>query len=74
LLPGTNADNVADKVAKGRVPSHAKEKNPSKKLTQAAVDSIREQFATGSQNISQLARSNGVSRTQIHRIISHKNW
>lgn len=41
LIPGTNHDNIADKVKRGRASSLPGESNPNSKLTLAQVNTIR---------------------------------
>lgn len=62
LVAGTQAENRADSIAKGRSPL---------KLTDAAVLSIRSAFASGDRQID-LARQHGVSPVTIHEIVRGK--
>lgn len=69
LFLGTNADNVADMVAKGRSAIHG-ERHWKAKLTPEQVRQIR---ADGrSQNA--LAAAYGVSQFNIHAIKTRKSW
>jgi hypothetical protein len=72
LFLGTNADNVADRVAKGRtrVGSHPGELNPSAKLTGEQVDAIRAdprlQYV--------IAAEYGVSKMTISEVKRRITW
>lgn len=69
LFLGTHAENVADKVAKGR--QAGRTSHPHTKLTEADVSAIR-----GSTGITQtaLASRYGVSQILISRIIHGQAW
>lgn len=77
LFLGTNQENTADKVAKGRV-SHATglkgEAHPRAKLTWSKVKQIRLRYAT--ERISQrgLAREYGAGKSVINQIIRNEIW
>jgi Helix-turn-helix len=66
LIPGTQADNMADKMAKGRHKWH----NPPRKLSAGQVREIREL----AKNVKQvdLARRYGVSSSHISNIVRGK--
>jgi hypothetical protein len=72
LFLGTNADNMADKVAKGRQAhyGHRGDKHPTAKLTVAQVLAVRE--ATGTHR--EVAARFGVSMTQIADIRARRAW
>ena len=70
LFLGTNADNVADKVKKGRQRRHRGESNPNSKLSIDDVSLIRSSSETGIE----LARKYGVTRTCISDIRTGKTW
>lgn len=75
LQVGTHADNVNDKVSRGRArgnPSCGEEHNQAK-LTWEAVDLIREQRAKG-QTVTALAKRYGVSRAAIRKAVQGKTW
>jgi hypothetical protein len=81
LFTGTQADNMADKSAKGRHHARTKpwvyrrnEQHASAKLTWKEVDEIRARFAPGQAMISTLAREYSVSRAAIQSIIKGKTW
>lgn len=73
LFLGTNADNVADKISKGREPSHVGERNNRSKLKETDVLAIREDAGNG---VSQylLAKRYSVTQTQISSIVRRKAW
>lgn len=86
LFLGTNADNIADRVAKGRSPrgdSHWSRRHPEKmargeavggaKLTAAQVSEIRSRHAEGEASYS-LGPRFGVSPRTIRDITSGKLW
>jgi hypothetical protein len=73
LWLGTNADNVADKVSKGRAPAAIGAANPKSKLQDADVLAIREAVARGIKQ-SALAVRYGVTPTQISTIAHRKQW
>lgn len=72
LFLGTNADNAADMVAKGRSARGAQ--NPSSKLTEEKVLKIRALYAKGSQTQQEIATKFGVSQTQISSIVGRRSW
>lgn len=72
LFLGTNSDNMADKVAKGRE-AHVGVKgvaHPRAKLTEEQVTAIRVLSAP----ITHIAAAYGVSPTTIHDIRTRKRW
>lgn len=70
LFPGSNSDNVADKVAKGRQSFLLGEKHPSAKLNNASVAFI---FRSRKSGVA-LAEEFGVSTNVICRIRRGKSW
>jgi len=74
LFLGTNADNKADSMAKGR---HAQdERHGSAKLTWNQVQEIRSQYQWGSHEFGSytLARHYGISRREIRDIVHDRVW
>jgi HNH endonuclease len=67
LFIGTDADNNADRLSKGRYDSIAK-------LTEADVREIRSRYAAGGVTQRALAEEFGVIHQTIHSIIRRKNW
>ena len=74
LFLGTDADNAADSVAKGRQAQG--ERNGSAKLTQRQVQEIREQYRRGSAEFGcyGLGRQYGVDHSAIFAIVKGRNW
>lgn len=74
LFIGTQADNVADAVQKGRMRTKPRygESNPYAKLTEGAVRAIREVGRSVSQQ--QLAERYGVSQTLIGHVLRRTIW
>lgn len=70
LFLGTNAENMADRNAKGRQAGPVGEANRGAKIKSADVYCIR--LAVGKQ--SEIARRFGLSEAQVSRIRSGKNW
>jgi hypothetical protein len=77
LFVGTQSENVADMVGKGRAkpprPKHG-ESNPMSRLTAAQVNSIREEYARCRTPMSALASRYGVATMTICRAINRKTW
>jgi hypothetical protein len=71
LSIGTNADNVADKVAKGR--QQRGETAATAKLAQADVDAIRRMVADGATQHSATV-AYGVASTTVSRIVHGRTW
>lgn len=69
---GTNAQNLAEMVARGR--SAVGTTNGRAKLTDADVVSVRKRYATGTISQSALARELGVSHSLMHQIVRRKIW
>lgn len=77
LFLGTDADNCADRVAKGRssrMITHFGETSPNAKLTAAQVEEIRLRYAAGGIFQRELGEEFGVSQTQIGRIVRRVRW
>ena len=72
LMPGTQADNVADMVGKGRQALGAGTGHA--KLTEQAVAQIRRAGAGGPVSQRALAAQYGVSPSQISRVLSGHDW
>ncbi len=87
LFLGTNIENIADRVQKGRSAKGKKaglslhperaargERNAAAKLTRAQVQEIRELYQVGKISQCQLARNYHVSQGQVWRIIQGWSW
>lgn len=77
LFLGTNADNMADMVAKGRA-SHATglrgSAHPRAKLTEAGVLEIRRLWEEASLSQREIGKMFGVGRRAIGKIVRRENW
>jgi hypothetical protein len=73
LFLGTNADNVADKVAKGRVPSAVGVLNSHARLTPIDVIEIRKAHADGEQR-SKIAKRFGIAPAYVNQISAKQAW
>lgn len=71
LFLGTKADNMADKVAKGRQPRGEKAHH---KLTSSQVEEIRALYAAGGVHQKELARRFCISRPQMCAILNGRSW
>jgi hypothetical protein len=73
LWEGTDADNHADQVRKGRTTKGTQQ--PQAKLTEEIVSKVREIYSHGSVTMRALAQRYGVSRPTIeHAIRGGRNW
>jgi DNA invertase Pin-like site-specific DNA recombinase len=73
LFAGTQAENVADRNAKGRTARG--ERNGRAKLDQEQVATVRLLHASGGiVNRTALARQLGVTRRAIDHILNGQNW
>lgn len=73
LWVGTQFDNVADALAKGRLADVSGERNPRAKLTARQVYQIRRAAARGEVK-AHLARRYGVTKTLITKIVKNHIW
>lgn len=74
LFLGTQADNVADRVAKGREGYRKGEKNGRAKLTDALVIDIRQKLSAGTRTKADIGREYCVSEVLIGMIARRKVW
>ena len=72
LFLGTDADNTADMVAKGR--QSRGERQGAAKLTDAAVRAMRAEYATGTTTLNALANKYGIHLQNVFQIIKRKAW
>lgn len=72
LWLGTNAENIRDAFAKGRIDRRG-QANGRRKLTVTQVQSIRERRATG-ERVMDLAREYGVNISTVVRITAGRSW
>jgi hypothetical protein len=73
LLLGTNADNMRDKIERGRARSPRGSAVGNAKLTEADIPKIRAMLARGELH-KDIAREFGVSMRPIHQIAAGKTW
>lgn len=74
LFIGTQLDNIADRVAKGRNGCRKGETNGRAKLTESMVLEIREKLSSGSMTKAAIGRKYGVSEVLIGMIARRKVW
>lgn len=76
LFVGTNIDNVADRVSKGRSGSkpHHGELNGMAKLSSTDIINIRYLYGQGAISQSELAKLYNVQQPHICRIVNNKRW
>ena len=72
LVLGSQAENVADRVERGR--QHRGERTGGVKLTAKQVIAIRQAFATGTISASALGRAYGVSRQTVRDAVNRVTW
>ncbi len=72
LWLGTNADNMADKVNKGR--QLKGESHPSSIFTNKKVVELRRLYETGNYTMNELAKRFKVKQTIVCNIINRKRW
>lgn len=73
LFLGTNADNVADKMAKGRYSCGKGESHYGAKLTEAQVLEIRDLFAQGIAR-AEIGQRFGITQSHVSGIVLRKSW
>jgi len=74
LWAGTNMENIADKMAKGREPNLKGEKHPLAMLTEADVKQIRALHAAGGLNYAQIGARFGVEKHVVGMVIRRETW
>lgn len=74
LFNGTNADNVADRVAKGREGDRRGERNGQARLSAVQVFEIRRRYAFERTTAKQFAAEYGVSVPAIYKVLSGRTW
>jgi hypothetical protein len=72
LWLGTDADNTADMVAKGR--QTRGERNSGARLTEAQVLDIRQRFRRDGDSIPALAQEFGLGLTTVRQIVNGETW
>ncbi len=75
LRTGTDKDNVADSIARGRWgPARAGERNGRAKLTRPTVAAIRARYAAGGIAQDAIASEYGVSQSIVSGIVRGASW
>jgi predicted XRE-type DNA-binding protein len=78
LWLGTQADNVADCVTKGRASNgahvHRGSRHGNSKLTEAVVAEIRQRYAAGGVSQQTLANHFGVSQSVVSELVNRVGW
>lgn len=74
LFLGTNADNIADRTAKGRSARPNGTKNPNRKLTEDQVRAIRRTYVPGVNTMEEVASIYGVLKPAVWKIVHFKSW
>lgn len=72
LLIGTPADNMADKVARGRQPRG--ESMATSKLTQQQVAEIRKRYAAGGIRQKDIAAEYGITQSNVSFLVRNITW
>lgn len=72
IIPGTDAENGADKVLRGRAAHNKGEKNGSSKLTDELVIEMRRLALTF--RIKEIAEKMGLHRKTVGRIVKGQHW
>ena len=73
LRIGTQRENIADRVRKGRNGACRGEEAPWSKLTEEAVRQIRACFERGDTRADIISRF-GISKTQLYRVVNRESW
>lgn len=73
LFVGTHADNMADKVAKGRLPDFSGDNGPRCKLTMEQANEIRQKRKDGI-SAKQLAKDYGISLSSTKTLLAGKSY
>jgi hypothetical protein len=74
LFLGTDADNAADRDAKGRWHGGIGERAHKAKLTAREVVEIRQRYEEGGTSYPKLAREYGVTWPAIYAIVRRRSW
>jgi hypothetical protein len=74
LLPGSQSDNIADCIERGRRNQAFGERMGTSKLREADIIRIREMGRAGAASGRAIARMFGVSHTMVQDILARRNW
>lgn len=72
LLIGTQAENIADAVRRGRIARG--NKLPQSKLSPEIAEAIRAEYASGGVSQAYLGKKYGVHQVRISQIVRGKSW
>jgi len=71
---GTHADNMRDKVLRGRIDLQSGENHYRAKLSESAIQALRERYAAGDCTQQQLATEFGVNQSTISQALRGVSW
>jgi hypothetical protein len=74
LFLGSNADNAADRDAKGRAYDRRGEKHPRAFLREDHILEIRSLWATGLYTQKQIGNMFGTTRDHVNNIVHRQTW
>lgn len=76
LFAGTHLENMRDRDRKGRTRNGVSpgEKNGRAVVTAEQVNQIRERYAAGGINLTNLGALFGLGKSQVHNIVKHRCW
>ena len=74
LFAGTQSDNTADKIAKGRQSSVEGVQNPRARLTPSQVAEIRASYRGEYGELAALARHFGISHGAMSHVVHGRSW
>lgn len=72
LIPGTQAENMADMVAKGR--STRGRKHHAAKMTPTKVKNLRKGYESGDHTITSLSNKYNISSSAVSAIVNNLTW
>ena len=74
LFLGTDADNIADKVKKGRSHRPVADTNPNTPFTWDMVRAIRDEYSNSKLSYRAIGRKIGVSHSTISGLLNNRTW
>lgn len=74
LFVGTNADNIRDKIAKGRAACTKGENNGNAKMTSALVTELRNRYNTEHISGTRLAAEYGLKKSAVYYALNGACW
>ncbi len=72
LYPGTNTDNMRDRLNRGKCPRG--ETHPNSKMTVKKVIELRQRYAAGNETVMELGLIYGMSQSSVSNIINKVQW